>query len=157
MPPLVYKGRVGWGFAVRGWICRYVGRIRRSPSSPVSPLRIGFHIIRNWYRKSLPCPLNYGMIAPGNHWDSNSLRGAPPLQVREGMRSFGWYEFVGGNTAVEGFPHINDVYHHISLGVPERYRAQSGVTITPNASCGIIRRHCLQTTICWGTESNEPA
>ena len=72
------------------------------------------------------------MIAPGNHWDSNSLRGAPPLQVREGIRSFGWYEFAGADTAVEGFPHINDVYHHISLGVPERYRAQSGVTITAN-------------------------
>ena len=42
---------------------------------------------------------------------------------------------------------MNDVYHNISLGVPDRYRAQSGVTITANASCGIIRRHCLQTTI----------
>ena len=63
------------------------------------------------------------------------------------MRSFGWYEFVGPDTAVEGFPNINDAYLNISLGVPERYRAQSGVTITANASCGIIRRHCLQTTI----------
>ena len=64
------------------------------------------------------------------------------------MRSFGWYEFVGADTAVEGFPHINDVYHNISLGVSERYRAESGVTITANASCGNIRRHCLQTRIC---------
>ena len=72
------------------------------------------------------------MIAPGNHWDSNSLRGAPPLQVREGIRSFGRYEFAGADTAVEGFPHINDVYHNISLGVPERYRAQNGVTIIAN-------------------------
>ena len=64
------------------------------------------------------------------------------------MRSFGWYEFVGAETAVEGFPHMNDVYHNISLGVPERYRADSGVTITANASCGNIRRHCLQTRIC---------
>ena len=50
------------------------------------------------------------------------------------MRSFGWYEFVGAETAVEGFPHMNDVYHNISLGVPERYRAESGVTITASKS-----------------------
>ena len=66
----------------------------------------------------------------------------PPLPLpcfsREGMRSFGRYEFAGADTAVDGFPHMNDVYHHISLGVPERYRAQSGVTFTANASCGII-------------------
>ena len=53
------------------------------------------------------------------------------------MRSFGRYEFVGADTAVEGFPHINDVYHNISLGVPERYRAESGVTITANKGAGL--------------------
>ena len=53
------------------------------------------------------------------------------------MRSFRWYEFAGMNNAVEVFSHINDVYHNISLGVPERYRAESGVTITAGNRAGL--------------------
>ena len=63
------------------------------------------------------------------------------------MRSFGWYEFAGADTAVEGFPHINDVYHHISLGVPDRYRAQSGVTNTTTLRASLAAGPPRQTTI----------
>ena len=64
------------------------------------------------------------------------------------MRSFGWYEFVGADTAVECFPHINDVYYNISLGVPERYRAKSGVTNTATLRASLAAGPPRQTTIC---------
>ena len=31
-------------------------------------------------------PLNLGMIAPGNHWDFDSLRAAPPARYRSMVR-----------------------------------------------------------------------
>ena len=63
------------------------------------------------------------------------------------MRSFGWYEFAGADTAVEGFPNISDAYLNISLGVPERYRAESGVTNTTTLRASLAAGPPRQTTI----------
>ena len=38
------------------------------------------------------------MIAPGNHSDADSLRGAPPLQAREGMHSVAFDFLIQRNT-----------------------------------------------------------
>ena len=86
MPPLEKQGEGSEG--IGGMTLRNNAALRRIRTTPVvSPYlcALGFIKSETRYRESLPSPLNYGMIAPGNHWDSNSLRGAPPLQAREGM------------------------------------------------------------------------
>ena len=112
-PCLQGEGREG--IAVQGRITRNFGRIRRTLRLHASPCsqgegRVGIcgTTVQNneTYRRirttsvvrQYLCALGIRSAEPATANPSPT----PPLQAREGMRSFGWYEFAGLNTAVAG-------------------------------------------------------
>ena len=55
-------------------------------SSQAVARRAGSRVVTNLVCSRF-CPFNCGMIAPGNHWDFDSLRAAPPARCRSMVRT----------------------------------------------------------------------
>ena len=94
-------------------------------------------------------PFNLGMIAPGNHWDFDSLRAAPPARYRS-MRTC---SSVDGDCHArkENWPAMTRLLHFLYLKAPSRHVPEGGRVFskaTPhNCVSGSQRIFCTGSTV----------